>query len=398
MSRILYNTYTLNNSAMKTNPHILIVRTSSLVIDFKSYNCQETGLATALTKKGYKVSFITPGNKAGREIIPVSDNKYIYVYTLTLSKLNRNICWYHGYFKLLKTLNPDLIHINSISLSMSFFSLLWAKYKKKKSVVIQGNYETTHKPLLRNLEQLFNKTIGKYIINNTNGIGCKTKWASDFIKSYSNNIETNITKIGLDVSRFANYNKIDWRAKLNIKDKHILLYVGAIESRRNPLFLIDLLYKLPENYCLVMVGDGQQKDDVVSKLKNYRIESRCKLLGKLPQTDLPSLYEAADIFLLASDYEIYGMVILESMYFGTPVISTLTAGSDTIISNGIDGIILNTLDVDRWKNEVINLTENPQKLLTISISAKQKIENNLIWDKTVDEFITLYNKAFNDDK
>ena len=383
---------------MKSSLHILIVRTSSLIIDFKSYNCQETGLATALTKKGYKVSFITPGKKAGKETINISNNEFFDVYTVTLLSLNRNICWYHGYFKLLEAINPDLIHINSISLAMSFLSLLWAQYHKKKSVVIQGNYETTHKPILGNLEELFNKTLGKYIINHTNGIGCKTKWASDFIKRYSNNIETNLTRIGLDVSRFANYNKIDWRTKLNIKDKHILLYVGAIESRRNPLFLIDVLYKLPENYCLVMVGDGQQEDDVVRKIKNYRIESRCKLLGKLPQTDLPSLYEIADIFLLASDYEIYGMVILESMYFGTPVISTLTAGSDTIISNGIDGIIINTLNVDKWTNEIINLTENSHKLLTISISAKQKIRNNLIWDKTVEEFITLYNKAFNDDK
>lgn len=378
--------------------HVVIIRTSSLIIDLKTYNCQEIGLAIALIKKGYKVSFITPGVKQEHIKIPVTDNMSLDIYTMVFFKLNRNICWYHNYFQLLEKINPDLLHINSISLSMSFFTQLWAERHYKKTVVIQGNYKVTQKPVLKQLEHLFNFTLGKYIIHHTAAIGCKTNWAADFIKKYSPKTKTYLTRIGLDTSRFIHAREINWREKLHFDNKKILLYIGAIESRRNPLFLLDLLKSLPDDYCLIFVGTGSREEEVKCRARLLALEKRCFFLGKLLQSDLPSLYKTANLFLLPSSYEIFGMVILESMYFGTPVITTLTAGSDAIISNGYNGVIINNLNLEQWKLTIISLIENTEKLVSMSVLAKQTIENHLVWDKAVNEFIDLYNNALKNGK
>lgn len=379
--------------------HILILRTSSLIIDFRTYNCQETGLATVLVKKGYRVSFVTPGLKNEHIQLPVSQNGVVDVYTVTFSRLNRNICWYHGFFKLMKSIKPDLLHINSISLSMSLFALLWAKKNSIQTVVIQGNYDVTHKPLLKQLEQCFNHTIGRYIIEHTNGIGCKTRWAADFIKQYSPKAEVHLTRIGLDTTKFTHDIEIDWRNKLGIDTENkVLLYVGALESRRNPLFLIDILRELSNEYVLIIVGKGSLEKDLANTINRYSLTPRCYMLGQLEQEKLPSLYKQSDLFLLPSSYEIFGMVILESMYFGTPVISTLSAGSDVIIQDQADGIIIKELDAKQWQTSITDLLKNEQKFKRMCEAAKKKIIEHLTWEKTANEFIDLYEKAFKNAK
>ena len=118
---------------------IIIVRTSNLILDFKTYNCQELGLAKALSRRGYEMSIITPDIKASHRQEDVEGGLPIDIYTVTFCALNRNICWHHGVDELLKQISPDLIHINSISLSMSYYYQLWAEKNKVKTVVIQGN-------------------------------------------------------------------------------------------------------------------------------------------------------------------------------------------------------------------------------------------------------------------
>ena len=171
------------------------------------------------------------------------------------------------------------------------------------------------------------------------------------------------------------------------------MYVGVQEPRRNPCFLVDVLSKLPEEYVLLLVGAGPQIEEVNRRIASLHLTDRVLQLGKMPQSELPSLYEACDLFLLASSYEIYGMVLLEAMYFGLPVVSTLTAGSDCIIENGKDSIIMPRLDSGDWSCEIVGLLSDRQRYKAMKEAARNKIRNNLVWNKTVDEFLSLYRSA-----
>ncbi len=173
-------------------------------------------------------------------------------------------------------------------------------------------------------------------------------------------------------------------------DKKILLYVGTLEQRRNPLFLLEIVKHLPENFVLLIVGDGNLREKVARQIELNQLQNRCILLGKRNQLELPSLYMSADLFLLPSGYEIYGMVILEAMYFGLPVVSTKTAGAEVLISSGIDGVIMPNLQVSSWCDTIMELSMDMNHLKKMGEKAMRKIKNQFTWDIIADKFINLY--------
>lgn len=369
--------------------HIVIFRTSGSYIDYNTYNCQELGLAKALSKKGYKVSLIMGGPKSNH--IKYGNCGFnLDIYYLKYHSINQSLCIFNGWKKLLNLLKPDVIQIHEFGMYMSYLVSKWANNNNTRCVLIQGNYNTTQKPLFKQLEDIFNYTFGKAVLENVDAIGCKTDAAERYVNRYSNK-KVVITPIGLDESKFNNCAlENDFRQRYGLTDKKLMLYIGKMESRRNPIFLLKLMKQLSDDYYLVLVGDGPLIERISCIIKTEQI-SNIIVLGRKSQEDLPALYASADLFLLASSYEIYGMVILESMYFGCPVLSTMTAGSEVLIENNKDGIIIGgNLDVDKWINKIHELFTTPETLKDMGKNASEKIKEQLVWDKACQNFIKVY--------
>lgn len=367
--------------------HIVIFRTSGSYIDYNTYNCQELGLSKALVKKGYKVSLIMAGPES-MQLNYDSDGKYVDIYYLTYKSVNQSLCVFDGWKQLLDRLKPDVIQIHEFGMYMSYKVSEWAKRHVTKCVLVQGNYNTTQKPVLKQLEYLFNSTFGKKVLSNVSGIGCKTKAAAEYVARYCDK-STMLTPVGLDESKFEGCSlDSDFRKRYSLEGKKVLLYIGKMEQRRTPMFLLDLMKKLPNEYVLVMVGEGPLFEQVKNKVRNESIRN-VFVMGKKKQEELPAIYTASDLFLLASNYEIFGMVILESMFFGTPVISTATAGANTLIDE-TTGCVVDDLDIAIWKNTIVRLCSNPTILETMKYHCKDVIRDNYIWNKAADKFKTLY--------
>lgn len=366
--------------------HIVVFRTSGSYIDYNTYNCQELGLAKALVKIGYKVSLIMGGPESNH----IKINSSLNIYYLKYHSINQALCIFKGWKKLLNLLKPDVIQIHEFGMYMSYLVSRWAKNHNIRCVLIQGNYNTTQKPVLKQLENIFNSTFGKNVLENVNAIGCKTDAAERYVNRYSNK-KVVITPIGLDESKFNNCAlENDFRQQYGLIDKKLMLYIGKMESRRNPLFLLKLMKLLSDDFCLVLVGDGPLFEQIKLIVKNDHINNVI-ILGKKNQEDLPAIYASADLFLLASSYEIYGMVILESMFFGCPVLSTMTAGAEVLIENNKDGIIIDgNLDADKWINKIHELFTKPEILKNMGKNASYKIKMELIWDRACQNFIEIY--------
>ena len=367
-----------------SDKHLVIVRTSGSIVNLESYNCQELGLAKALRKKGLKVTLILASEKAKQVVIDGVD-----IVFCSFKAINQQLAWFDDINKILDNLHPTFVQVHDFGLLMTWKVVHWAKKHDVPSFLIQGNYQTTMKPLFKQLEQIYNFTFGRYTIKKVTGIGCKTLMASRYVSRYCHR-KTQLTYVGLDVSRFNERIDKDWRCELGLLSKKILLYVGSVENRRNPFFLIDILKALPEKYVLIMVGDGTMLKETYDRIKLLGLQERCLMLGKQNQRLLPALFEASDVFLLASNYEIYGMVILEAMYFGVPVVSSFTAGSETLIRNGFNGFVVNDLNVEKWLECIRSLCENEKLHDTISKNSKEFVRLSFTWDKVADKYLDLY--------
>ena len=95
-----------------------------------------------------------------------------------------------------------------------------------------------------------------------------------------------------------------------------------------------------------------------------------------------------DVFLLPTQYEIFGMVLLEAMYFGVPIVTTLNGGSSMLINNKY-GKICKLQDIDSWVDsveELVMLREDEK------IKISRYIKNNYTWDKLSERFLEVYKK------
>lgn len=107
----------------------------------------------------------------------------------------------------------------------------------------------------------------------------------------------------------------------------MLLAVGAVSPRKGYTILIEALSSLTgETWHLTIAGDMERNPEATAALKravrDHRLEDRVRLVGSLPRSDLEALFAAADIFVMPSLFEGYGMVLGEAMARGLPIICT----------------------------------------------------------------------------
>lgn len=375
----------------KNKMKILIIRTYPDEINIKNYNCQELGLAKALVKKGNIcdiVLYTTKNKNYGEEII-VEDNKKIHIYYLKAKEILKNV-----FFD--KTDLKNIIKDYDIVQVAEYDQIGNIQIKKiaKKMIIYHGPYSSKFtkgynlKCKISDFICMFNKDY-----KDTPCI-TKSKLAEEFIRKKGFKNVTTIG-VGLDNARLnehenKNFKVIELENLKRDEDLRYLLYIGRIERRRNTLFLVKLLHEISKtknNVKLILIGKGEK--DYIAKVKKeiekYNLEDKIIYIEKMPQEELSNIYRISDIFLLPTEYEIFGMVLLEAMYLGLPVITTYNGGSSTIIENKKNGFI-EQIDIEKWKNIILKNLTNKE----ISANAKQTIENDYTWDMLCKKFIKLY--------
>lgn len=369
--------------------HLVILRSYGDILNLKNYNCQEIGLGKSLLKKGLKVTILMAGDENVESQINTEYGSLTISFIKISWKLHARYCWFQGLEKRLDKLDPTLLQVHDMDLLMTWRAVRWAKKRNIPCFLIQGPYDKWRKPILRQLNEIYNRTFGCYILNNVKKIGVKTILADYYLNGYVK-CKTKLTPVGLDTSVFTESVIKDWKKELGLTGKKILLYVGSIQARRNPYFLLELLGSLPDSYVLIMVGKGNLLNDIKCKISSSNLCDRCFILERLSQKELPSLYMASDCFLLPSDYEIFGMVLMESMFFGLPVITTKTTGSDFIVEDKKSGFIIPELNVEKWAQCIHNLCYNQDLHNSISQNSQKRIQKMFLWDSISANFFSLY--------
>ncbi|MDL0131627.1 glycosyltransferase family 4 protein [Halobacterium salinarum] len=124
-----------------------------------------------------------------------------------------------------------------------------------------------------------------------------------------------------------------------------LVYAGRLSSLKQPLKVVSLLDELPEEYELVMVGDGPQRDDVEEMVRNRQLENRIDLTGRLAHEEtLQTIYDS-DLLLLPSRADAYPAVVFEALSLNTPVLATPVGVLPTI-----DHPLLTTADLSAFED------------------------------------------------
>lgn len=367
---------------------ILYVRNGPYKVNPNLYNLQEIGFCKALCKQGYNcdIVYYSDANKDETIYIDESNGKEI------------KLLWRKGYKVLRTGIYPSLLKkefVNQYDLVITteysqIMSLLWTRYNPKV-VLYNGPYYNMFKiPFTEKIyDLLFVKTLNKRLY--------KIFTKSDLSKKYLEkkgfeNVET--LGVGLDTGIFENVENPSEEVKELIeymKNNKCLLYVGSLIDRKNFRFSLKVFEKVnKENPEIKMVIIGSGKKQYVEKSFEFidkEIVKNIILIDKIDNKSLKYIYKEAKVFILPSKLEIFGMVLLEAMYFGVPVISSLNGGSSTLIEDGVNGIIVDKFSVDMWAKQIINVIKDEEYCNDLKEESKNTINKYYLWDAVCEKFI-----------
>ena len=368
---------------------ILFVRTASNEINLNQYNLQGVGLGKAFVDLGYDFDYLYLSKKDeyekivyennGHRLMMISKHRIRVFRTGICPKIcSREFlsqyeyvisCEYGQYMTYLLSKNSD----NVIMYSGPYYNLF-------KIPVTSYAYDALYtKAENENIKYKFVKSV----------------LAKEFLeeKGYDN---VHVVGVGLDTDGFKE--KVEKDSKVEkiekyMKNNKCLLYVGAISDRKNFPFLIQVfkeINKMHPDIKLVIVGKGDRSyiKKYTKDLDKQQRES-IKFAGAVDNKQLRYIYPLAKVFLLPSKQEIFGMVLLEAMYLGTPVISSLNGGSKTMINTDENGIVIEDFDVDKWVEAINKYLTDIGFRNEILHNARKTIEDNYTWDKIAQKMLAV---------
>lgn len=190
------------------------------------------------------------------------------------------------------------------------------------------------------------------------------------------------------------------RKKLNLPDKRIVLYVGRIEPLKGLDILLKAiaLLKTGADTHLLIVGGSPEKDAELERLNtladNLNISDIVAFNGSVDQEQLPDYYNAADVFVLPSWYESFGLAALEAMSCGTPVVVSRVGGLTTFIEHGKTGHLVPWRCPDAFARSLETLLENPSLRNAMGAAARRRAMS-LSWAAMANEMLACYNQFAN---
>lgn len=166
-------------------------------------------------------------------------------------------------------------------------------------------------------------------------------------------------------------------------ENKVLLFVGRMTAEKQPLKMIQLfrrLYQKDKQYRLLMVGDGELRRDAEKAIHAAKLEKAAVIYPKIPNNKMWELYRIAEYYINLNRQEIFGMAILEAMYYETAVAAFEAPGPSYIIENYQTGYLVRS-----WEELLARILEpvNPK----IGVNAHQCMIENYTWDKAAEQML-----------
>jgi D-inositol-3-phosphate glycosyltransferase len=231
--------------------------------------------------------------------------------------------------------------------------------------------------------------------------------AAELIEHYDADAQrVDVIHPGVDLDIFnPSVSKIATRQKLNISaDDFVLLFVGRIQPLKAPDVLLNavsemislrpnLQSKLKVLICGGPSGSGLEHPQSLSDLANQLgISSIVEFLAPRPANQLVDLYRAADLVVVPSHSESFGLVAVEAQACGTPVVAAAVGGLVTAVKNDYSGLLLGNHQPKNWAQTILTLLDKPELLNQLSLNAIQHA-SKFSWSVTADALLETYRKA-----
>jgi glycosyltransferase involved in cell wall biosynthesis len=154
--------------------------------------------------------------------------------------------------------------------------------------------------------------------------------------------------------------KSDKKTK-KISDDPVIGTIGNLNSQKGQKYLIRALPSVLKKYPtakIEIIGEGKERNSLVTETKRLNLQGKVTLLGK--KTDLQKYLSDWTVFVLPSISETFGIVILEAMDAGIPVVATKSGGTTDIVKSGVNGLLVERKNPESLAKKIIKILDKPE--------------------------------------
>lgn len=177
--------------------------------------------------------------------------------------------------------------------------------------------------------------------------------------------------------------------QLKMDGKKIVLYAGRITLQKGPEYFLDAARKVldfDQNVLFVMAGSGDMEYKMIDLAASLGISDKVLFTGFLRGEELRSIFKLADVFVMPSVSEPFGIAALESIIHGTPVIISKQSGVSEIVQNALK---VDFWDTDEMANKILSVISYQSLKSVLRENGRDEV-GTFSWDTAANETLNLY--------
>lgn len=283
----------------------------------------------------------------------------------------------------------DLLHVHyAIPHTISAFlskDILKGTHDFKLVTTLHGTDIT-----LVGLEPAFHPLV-KYSLDKSDAITAVSKHLADKTQqNFNYNKTIDVIHNFIDTNTYKPEQNAEIRKSLAPNGEKILMHTSNFRPVKRVTDTIKILNEVNKKFPtrLIMIGDGPERSSAEHLARELGIQDKVKFLGK--QISTAELTAAADIFLLPSQSESFGLSALEAMSCGVPVIGSNIGGIPEVIEHGETGFVAELGDIPRMSKYIIDLLDNPKKYEAFSKNSRERTLQHFACNRIVPKYVKLY--------
>jgi glycosyltransferase involved in cell wall biosynthesis len=367
------------------------------------------GIATRMAQADNEVHIITQtikDEKDNEEVNGIKIHRIKPIFRYSKSLITPNIK------QKIKEISPAIIHIQGPAPGMEDFV---AKDTGTKIIMTCHTDLTLNDTVIyKTLATLYRTFVFPRVVSKLDGIVLLSevfKYHSAFSKLFTKIPQDKISiipnAVDLEIFSPGNKTKMEYKKDLNIDSKFFGTFVASMEPKhtyKGVEYLLHAISLIKDDVDITfsLVGEGELKQRYIEIANALGISDRVRFPGHGNNEILVKHYRAADIFALpsTSTAETQGIVMIEAMGCGTPVITTKIHGPMEMVYEGYNGYVVNPRDSEDLAKAIKKILSDDVKLRQMQINARREAEAKYSWHKVSKQYLEIYKgkKAYKENK
>jgi len=373
-------------------------------------------LSKRLQKEGFEIVVLAPHHE-GAKRFEIMDGMKVYRFPYFYPKKYQKLAYEGGILSNLKRNHLAKLQVPLLFLSELFYAIKIIKKERINFIhshwiipsglvgsILKRTYRKPHITTahagdvftIRNSKIL--SKIGSFVFKNSDKITANSNYTKNAITSIEDKIKdiVEIIPMGVDTSLF--HPKHATGLRDDFEAEYLILSVGRLVEKKGVKYLImamkDVIKEFP-NAKLIICGAGPEEENLENLTKKLNLKENVIFVGYIKNSDLPKYYTSSDIFILPSikvkggDTEGLGVVLLEAMACGTPVIGSNTGGITDIIKHGESGFLVKPKDPEDIAEKIIVLLSNKELQQKFSEEGLKIVRERFSWNVIVKKFVKI---------